>query len=46
MIEAAVFGLGIAGLATASEYVALPVLTLVVIHYLLSVDRVRWLLAR
>ena len=46
MIEAAVFGLGIAGLATASEFVALPVLTLVVIHYLLSVDRVRWLLAR
>ena len=46
MLEAAVFGLGIAGLATASEVVALLVLALVVAHYALSVDRIRWLLAR
>ena len=45
-IELAIFGLGIAGLATASKTAALSVLVLVIIHYLLSVDRIRWLLAR
>lgn len=45
LIELAIFGLGIAGLATASKTVALGVLVLVILHYALSVDRIRWLIA-
>ena len=46
LIEATVLGLGIAGLATASRTVALVVMASVIGHYLLSLDRIRWLLAR